>query len=108
VIWAAHFLASYVTVAIYCEKAATFDQPSLGGARIAVGVYTLVSLIGIAAVGWSGWKHHRYGDQPLPHDDDTPSDRRRFMGFATFLLAVLSFIATIFVALAVVFVGDCH
>ncbi len=105
-IWAVHLLASYVTAAIWCEKFTNSDG-SLGGARIAIGIYTVVALAGIALVGWIGYRRHSFGEGSLPHDDDTPQDRHRFLGFATLLLAVLSGVATLFVATVAVFFGNC-
>jgi hypothetical protein len=42
-----------------------------------------------------------------PHDDDTPEDRHRFLGWATFLLSILSAIAVCYSALAAVFLRSC-
>jgi hypothetical protein len=105
-IWAGHFLFSYITVAIYCEKFAVSGE-SLGTARIAISVCTVVALLAIILFGWIGLKRHRFGNEEIPHDDDTPHDRHRFIGFATLLLSALSFVATVFVALTLVFIGDC-
>lgn len=106
-IWFGHFLLSYVTAAIWCAKIAEFGGP-LGGTRIAVGLYTLVALIAIAAVGAHGFRRHIRGDTTVPHDEDTPSDRHRFLGFATLLLSGLSFVATVYVALPVAFIESCR
>ena len=106
-LWALHFLACYITVAIWCEKAAGRDS-SLGLVPAAIAVYTIVALIAIGLNGWAGWRRHTFGSSTLPHDYDTPEDRHRFLGFATFLLAVLSAIATIFVAVVVPFFTDCQ
>src|SRR5690606_34846319 len=91
-IWAAHFLASYIMAAIWCAKASAANE-SLLPVRITVGVLTLVALIGIIIVGWEGYRRHDYGVGLPPHDDDTPEDRHRFLGFATLLLSVLSGVA---------------
>lgn len=106
-IWALHFLASYITAAVWCAKfAARFD--SLGPVRVAIIVYTVLALAGIALNGRSGWRRHQFGTESLPHDFDTPGDRHRFLGFATALLAGLSAIATIFAAAVVVYFQDCR
>lgn len=106
-IWAAHFMACYVTAAIWCAKYAP-RFGSLEPVRWAIAVYTGLALIGIALNGWSGLKRHRFGSESLPHDFDTPGDRHRFLGFATVLLAGLSAVATLFAALVVVFFEDCR
>ena len=106
-VWALHFLASYVTAAIWCAKAGGAGAP-LGDARSALWVYTAVALVAIALFGWRGLQGHRWGDATLPHDDDTPGDRHRFLGFATLLLCGLSFVAVVYVALAVAVIGTCR
>lgn len=106
-IWAAHFLLCYVTAAIWCAKAPS-ALASLGGVRTAVIVFTLLALAGITAMGWTGYRRHSYGAGAAPHDDDTPEDRHRFMGFATLLLSGLSAVAVIYAALVIVFVETCQ
>lgn len=106
-IWAAHFLASYLTAAIWCAKYAGSDG-SLLKVRAAIAAYTVVALAGIVLTAWAGYRKHAYGSAAVPHDFDTPEDRYRFLGFATLLLSALSAVATIFVALVAVFVESCH
>ena len=106
-LWSAHFLLCYGTAAVWCEKLAGRDG-SLGSARAAIAVYTVVALAGILLVGWRGFRRHRLLGAPLPHDADTPEDRRRFLGFATLLLSGLSAVAVLYGALVVAFIGTCH
>jgi hypothetical protein len=106
-IWAAHFLLSYITAAIWCAKFAG-PEVSAGPVRGAIVFYTLVAVVGIAANGWSGYRKHRLGDATVPHDADSAEDSHRFLGFAALLLSGLSFVATIFSLLAVVFIWNCH
>lgn len=106
-LWAIHFLISYATVALWCGRLMGRGAP-LGAARIAIAVYTAVALGGIAIVGWQGYRRHRLGGSDPPHDFDTAEDRHRFLGFATVLLAGLSFVATGYSALAAVFIGTCQ
>lgn len=106
-IWAAHFLASYVTGAIWCAKIGG-QTGALDGARWLIVCYTLVALGAIAAVGLWGWRRHSYGDATAPHDEDTAADRHRFLGFSTLLLSALSFVAVVFVAMPIVFVETCR
>jgi len=106
-LWAAHFLACYVTAAIWCEKLAG-PGGSLGDARLAMAVFTVVALAGIGITGWVGLRRHRHGLETTSHDFDTAGDRHRFLGFATLLLAGLSAVATLYVASAAAFIGDCR
>ena len=106
-IWAAHFMLCYVTAAIWCAKLESrFD--SLTPVRWAIAGYTVVALAGIAYNGWDGWRRHRLGAEPLPHDEDSPGDRHRFLGFATALLAGISAIAVVFAAVAAQYFEDCR
>ena len=105
-IWLLHFLLSYLTAAIWCAKAADRAAP-LAGVRVAIGLYTLAAVLGIGLTAWRGYRQHRLGKARRPHDADTAADRHRFLGFATLLLSALSLVATLYVALVVVFIGSC-
>ena len=107
VIWAAHFMLSYITASIWCAKLAGADK-SLSEVRIAIVIYTILALVGIGFIGLVGHRRHNYGHASLPHDADTSEDRHRFLGFATLLLSGLSAVAVIYAALVVVFIGTCH
>jgi hypothetical protein len=107
VVWAVHFLLCYITAAVWCEKLAGPDE-SLWEVRIAIAAYTAVALVVIGTVGWVGYRRHSFGSADLPHDDDTPEDRHRFLGFSTLLLSGLSAVATVYAALVAVFIGSCH
>jgi len=48
------------------------------------------------------------GSATLPHDDDTPEDRHRFLGFATLLLSALSAVAVLYAGLVAVFIRSCY
>lgn len=101
--WAAHFLFSYLWAAISCAKVGEFATfPTL----FVIG--TVIALVIIVASGWIAWRQSRVpGDAP-PHQDSTDVDRLRFIAVSTMLLAGLSFIAVIYTALPVVFIGDCR
>ncbi|TWT66514.1 transmembrane prediction [Allorhodopirellula solitaria] len=105
--WAGHFLASYLTTAIYCAKFASPEGDALP-VRIAVAVFTIVALSLITFFGVRSLRLHRRGDATLPHDDDTVDDEQRFLGFAALLLAILSGIATLYTALVFVLMETCH
>jgi hypothetical protein len=105
--WAAHFLLCYLTAAIWCAKCAGVDS-SLRHVRVAIAAYTVIALVGIGLTGWRGFQRHSFEGSTQPHDFDSPADRHRFLGFATLLLSGLSAVATLYVALAAVFIGSCH
>ncbi|HKY07048.1 MAG TPA: hypothetical protein VJQ55_02355, partial [Candidatus Binatia bacterium] len=63
--WAAHFLLSYGTAAIWCAKVAG-PGGSLATARIAIFFYSLAALAIIATVAWIGHRRHSLGGAELP------------------------------------------
>ncbi len=104
-LWALHFLACYVTAAIWCEKYSSgADIRSLGWMITA---YSVVSLTGILIVGTLSFWNLPPADSLVPDEFDDPSDRSHFLHFTSLLLAVLSGIATIFTVLVFVLVGRC-
>lgn len=106
-IWAFHFLASYLTAAIYCAKASE-DSGAAQPVQLAILLYTLLAVPAIAWVMWIGYRRHRLGDSSLPHDADTSDDRHRFLGFATVLLCALSLVATLYTLCVAIFAGTCY
>jgi hypothetical protein len=106
VIWAAHFLLSYITAAVWCTRYTSDGR--LGPVPSVVALGAGVALAAIAAVAWIGWRKHSYGDGSIPHDADSPEDRHRFLGLATLLLSALSALATIYVAASAFFFGTCR
>jgi hypothetical protein len=104
--WAAHFVLCYATASIWCAKVIG-PGGSLATVRIGIVVYTALAFAGIGIVGLNGYRRHSLGDAALPHDDDTPEDRQRFLGFATLLLSALSAVAVIYAAAVVVFIERC-
>ena len=105
-IWALHFGLSYATAAVWCARLAPAGP--LGNARVAIASYTVVALAAMVYLFWHGWRRHRLGRAALPHDADTPEDRHRFLGFTTMLLSGLSLVATVYVALAALFIETCQ
>lgn len=107
-IWAVHFLACYILAAIFCAKAGA-PSADLTSVRWWIAGFTVLALGGIAACGIQAFRlgHFRAG-KAAPHDADTIQDRRHFLAYATLLLSGLSFVATLFVALPVIFFASCR
>lgn len=107
-IWALHFLAVYISAAIYCAKWAP-PSGDLGSLPIVIAVLTAVALLAIAVVGWRAWQRWGYGEgSKPPHDADTAEDRSRFLGLATLMLAALSFVAILYDALPALLAATCR
>jgi hypothetical protein len=106
-LWAMHLLLCYVTAAIWCAKFA-LPGGALDGTRTVIAWYTVAALVGIAVVGWEGFRRHSYGTEANTHDLDSPGDRHRFLGFATLLLSGLSAVAVIYAAFAATLFDTCR
>lgn len=105
-VWAVHLLACYITAAVWCAKLGR--DVDLYEVRIAIGVFTVLALVPILWQAVRGYRAHSWGEAELPHDDDTPEDRERFLGFANFLISSLSAIAVIFIAYNAFVFRSCH
>lgn len=107
-IWAAHFLFSYVTVAIYCEKAGR--DAALGDIRTIVVVATIVALAGI---GWSTiglWKVYGRSltDDDFEFEHNVPEERHRFLSHVALMLCFLSAVAVLYVAIPMLYLSTCR
>lgn len=108
IIWAVHFLASYVTVAVYCQKLGR--DAALGPAEVAVIAYTVLALAGI---GWSSWGLWRVRGRSLTDDDfeyehNEPEERHRFLSHVALMLCVLSAVAVLYVAIPMLYLSSCR
>jgi hypothetical protein len=107
IVWAAHFLLSYCTAAVWCAKFAGEDR-GLSTARFAIAIYTAAALAALVLAGYRGYRKQRLGNGRAPHDRDTPEDRYRFLGYAAMLLSGLGALAVCYAALVVVFIRSCE
>jgi hypothetical protein len=105
-IWAAHFVLSYIGAAIWCGNLED-RRGALGPANSAIVGLSIVALIGISITGWRGWRRHKYGGGEKPYDKDTAEDRHRFLGYATVLLSALSAVAVVYSTLVAMVVRSC-
>jgi hypothetical protein len=103
--WAAHFLLSYGTAAVYCAKLAGAGG-SLGAARWAITAYTAAALAVVAWLGWRGYLLQRSSAGARHAGSVLASER--FLGFTALLLACLSELAIAYGALVILFVRDCR
>jgi hypothetical protein len=101
--WAAHFLLSYITAAVFCAKRAG----SLFEVRIAILVYTGVALLCIGLIARRAAQRHGHAGATEPLDADSAAGRHRFLGFAALLLCALSAVATLYGSLVVFFFRSC-
>lgn len=106
-LWVAHFLISYVATAIVCAR---YPGPeSIASLRVGIAVLTLFCLVGILIIGWRSWQRWGFADDRV-HVQDRPTEEHRheFLGHASFLLSIVSFIGVCYVAMPAVFLGTCR
>lgn len=109
-IWAAHFLASYAATAVLCAKLPE-PREHLDLLRWGIGAATLLALGAIAWIGWRSFRQWREGNEDGPLEDDADGsgeDRHQFLGHAAFLLAVISFIGTVYTAMPALLAASCR
>lgn len=105
-VWLAHFLASYVTVAVWCGRFT--PDGLLGSVRWGLAVLTLIAVAGELIIAWRGFKAYRYGVVIDTVDHETVSEeRRRLLAFVTWVLAGMSLTATVYVALPLWLLPRC-
>ncbi|SHF64611.1 hypothetical protein SAMN05444339_109127 [Loktanella atrilutea] len=107
-IWAFHFVICYGATAVWCTKlTASGDTVPLQTWLSALTVAALAGIVACGINGWRTWRRGGYGeDGHTPGIGDTES-RARFLGHATVLLSVVSFIGVIFVITPVLLIGTC-
>ncbi|KQT65761.1 MULTISPECIES: hypothetical protein [unclassified Aureimonas] len=106
-VWALHFLLSYVFAAFQCApNEAIFE--TIEASRLAIAGLTAIALVVIAYVGLRSFREWRVNEGSFPHAGDTAEERERFLEFSSVLLAGLSFIGVLFVALPALLFADCR
>lgn len=106
-IWVAHFVLTYGGTSVACFKLHHFDW-SVVFLRASIGAITVLALVGIGIVAWRSWRRWDYlDDYDYEHERAVEEDRHEFLGHAAFLLAVLSGIGVIYVALPAAFMSTC-
>jgi hypothetical protein len=105
-VWAAHFLLSYGTAAVWCAKQGA-DAP-LSLARAAIAAYTGLGLAAVLVVAYRGLRQYRASGATPDTESDTSEARHQFLGFTLLSLSGLSALAIAYQALAAVFIGSCH
>lgn len=106
-VWALHFLASYITAALDC---AGHDAGALSYSYALIAAYTALALLLIALHAARSFMTYRESQRAsawgaLSADD---AERTRFLAWTGFLLAVLSTIATVFGALPLLLHASCR
>ena len=107
-VWALHFVISYGGAAVWCAKlAGPFDSILL--LRLGIGALTALALALIVWVGWRAWRQWDFTDDwDYVHDQGVSEDRHEFLGHAAFLLAIVSFIGVVYVAMPALLIGSCR
>ena len=105
-VWSLHFLFSYIFAAVWCAKFAG-EEGNLYGARVAIGIATIVSFIFIGREIIRGYRLHQMPGAGFPHEDETPEDKERFLGISRLLISLLSFVGISYTAYVAWFFRSC-
>lgn len=105
IVWALHFCTSYAVAAVWCAK----FGPAGDALPAVIGGLSLAALALIGFIAWRSWRQWDYSDD-WDYDHAEPNDehRREFLGHAGFLLAGVSAVGVIYVAMAAVLTGVCE
>jgi hypothetical protein len=108
-IWVAHFVLTYAGASVVCAKLVGQQDWAMPFLQISIAVITVLALAGIGWVGLRSWRQWDYlDDYDYEHDRAVEEDRHEFLGHAAFLLAGVSFIGVIYVALPAIYVAECY
>ncbi len=102
IVWAFHFLFCYGGAAVWCAKYGAVEGVTF--LRLSILVLTVVAL---ALIGWLGWRA-RIQWNPQDEDTEAPEERHQFLGHAALLLAIISAVGVVYVALPALFIGTCQ
>ena len=73
-----------------------------------IGIATAIALVAILVIGWRSWKQWDFlDDYDYVHDLAVGEDRHEFLGHASFLLSIISFIGVCYVAMPAFFLTSC-
>jgi small-conductance mechanosensitive channel len=108
VIWVGHFLFIYIYAAVYCEKSGR--ETSLAAVQTAVGIATLLALLGIALVTRHLWsvRARSLTDNDFDFEHNSPEERHRFLSHVALMLCALSAVAVIYVAIPALYLASCR
>lgn len=102
-VWALHFAGVYAWTAIVCARGL---PPS--DAHVGIAAATIVALVLIVAIGWRAWQQWDFTDDwDYIHAEATDENRREFLGHAGWLLAIVSFVGVVYVAMPAFFIDSC-
>ncbi len=105
--WVAHFVICYAATTLVCTKL-TDIEGAMAWLRLGIAGLTILTLAGIALIGWRAWQQWDYlNDYDYVHDLAIEEHRHEFLGHASFLLALISFVGVVYVALPALFIGSC-
>lgn len=107
VAWALHFVIVYAAAAVVCANFASAPDavPLL---RAAITVLTFIALAVIGFVAWRSWRQWDFlDDYDYKHERALAEHRHEFLGHASFLLSIISFIGVIYVAMPALLLESC-
>jgi hypothetical protein len=96
-VWIVHFVLVYAAVGIACERPQTLGESALGAWLLLTTVAALAAVVLAAGVGYACTRP----------GEGAATTRRRFLGWIALLLAVLAFLAVVFVSAPMLLLPPC-
>jgi hypothetical protein len=108
IIWALHFLFSYVYAAIYCEKAGR--DASLAAPTLVISGATALALLLIGLSGYQLWqvRARSLTDDDFEFEHNSPEERHRFLSHVALMLCLLSAVAVVYVTIPMLYLSSCR
>ena len=108
IIWALHFLFSYVYAAIYCEKLGR--DASLATPTLVISGATALALLLIGVSAHRLWqvRARSLTDNDFEFEHNSPEERHRFLSHVALMLCVLSAVAVAYVAIPMLYLSSCR
>jgi len=108
IIWALHFLFSYVYAAIYCEKAGR--DASLAAPTLVISGAAALALLLIGLSGYQLWqvRARSLTDDDFEFEHNSPEERHRFLSHVALMLCLLSAVAVLYVTIPMLYLSSCR
>lgn len=106
-VWALHFTVVYSFQGVACAEG--WQRHRAAGLELPVWLMIGFTLAALALIAWLGFRAHRHWRRMGAAAVMPPADRRgRFLAHATWLAAIIAFVATVFTATPLLLLGTCE
>ena len=105
IVWVAWFVLAYALTGVGCR--AGWNHAGSGGLNLLTVLLVLSAVLALALIGWCGWRGHVIWRGAAAARGQDATQRTRFIGMATALLAGIAAIGTVFTAIPMLMLDPC-